>query len=146
MRKAIARVLVLAAGGASACAPALERVTPQLPEYRLAILVRAVDGQCRTTTIPAFALVTSRQTVTWEVISLDRAACRPEDVRIAAKASGPAAAGAASTRQAPRDEGFNPAPGQRRETWSVRGLRPGRYQYDVTIGGQTEDPELEVWR
>lgn len=146
MRSAIARVLLLAgcAGGAAACAPALERVTPQLPEYRLAILVRPVDGACRTTTVPAFALVTSRQTVTWEVISLDRAACKPGDVRIASKA-GRAARGAATSAY-PAREGFKPAPGPRPETWSVRGLRPGRYQYDVTIGGQTEDPELEVWR
>lgn len=144
MRRGIARVLVLAAGGGAACAPALERVTPQLPEYRLAILVRPVSGQCRTTTIPAFALVTSRQTVTWEVISVDRAACKPEDVRIAAK-SGRAGATAA-TRGDQQGDGFRPVPGERRETWSVRGLRPGRYQYDVTIGDVTEDPELEVWR
>jgi hypothetical protein len=146
MRRAIARVLLLGAcaGGAAACAPALERVSPQLPEYRLAILVRAVGGQCRTTTIPALALVTARQTVTWEVVSLDRAACPPADVRIAAKTR--AASAAASTRPYPQGDGFKPAPGERPETWSVRGLRPGRYQYDVTIGGVTEDPELEVWR
>jgi hypothetical protein len=145
MPRAIARVLLLAAGGGAACAPALERVSPQLPEYRLAILVRPVDGQCRTTTIPAFALVTSRQTVTWEVISVDRAACKPEDVRIAAKANRPVPT-AAAAREGQQGDGFRPVPGERRETWSVRGLRPGRYQYDVTIGGVTEDPELEVWR
>jgi hypothetical protein len=145
MRRATARALLLAGCAATACAPALDRVSPQLPEYRLAILVRAVDGQCRTTTVPALALVTSRQTVTWEVISVDRAACPPADVRIAAKTRR-AASGAASVRQYPQDEGFEPAPGERSETWSVRGLRAGRYQYDVTIRGVTEDPELEVWR
>ena len=31
-------------------------------------------------------------------------------------------------------------------TISVRGLAKGRYQYNVTVGNYTEDPELEVWR
>jgi hypothetical protein len=122
--------------GSVSCAPAFRhRLTPDLPEYRLAILVRPVAGRCRTTTIPALAAVTSRQTVVWEVMSFDRAACKPSDVNIAAKpGTGP-------------DEGraFKPAPDERGEAWSVRGLRQGRYKYNVTIGGQTEDPELEIW-
>jgi hypothetical protein len=152
MRRAasgVALVLACAAG----CAPALDRVSPQLPEYRVAILVRSVDGRCRTTTIPALAFATSRQTVTWEVISLDRAACKAGDVRLAAKPRGPApgttAGAAASTSSTVRygpGDAFKPAPGERSETWIVRGLRPGRYQYNVSIGAETEDPELEIWR
>jgi hypothetical protein len=151
MRRATSAALVLVAGAAGACAPALDRVSPQLPEYRLVILVRAVQGRCRTTTFPALALVTSRQTVTWEVVSLDRGACRPEDIRIAIKPRGGARTATTGATPAPAvryppDESFKPAPGERAETWSVRGLRPGRYQYNVSIGGETEDPELEIWR
>lgn len=42
---------------------------------------------------------------------------------------------------------FDEAPtrGERGDTWSVRNLPPGRYKYDVKIGGETEDPELEIW-
>ena len=129
---------------ALSCAPALDRISPQLPEYRIAVLVRPVAGRCRTTTIPALAFVTSQQTVTWEVVSLDRATCKPEEVRIAAKPREGAAR--ATSGQYPPDGGFKPGPGERPETLFVRGLRPGRYQYNVTIGAETEDPELEVWR
>ena len=127
------------AGSALGCAPALKRrLVPDLPEYRLAILVRPVAGRCRTTTVPALAHATRRQTVTWEVISVDRAACKPEDVTIALKAR---------SDGAEQREAFKPERGQRAETWSVRNLAPGRYQYDVRIaGGDTEDPELEIWR
>jgi hypothetical protein len=144
MTRATTPALLLLAGIAG-CAPALDRVSPQLPEYRLTVLVRPVAGRCRTTTIPALALVTTRQTVTWEVISTDRAACKPEDVKIEPKPR-PRTAAAATSDRYPQDGGFKPAPGERPETWSVRGLRPGRYQYNVTIGGETEDPELEIWR
>jgi hypothetical protein len=130
--------LLVAAGGSAGCAVVYQRdLVPTLPEYRLAILVRQVAGQCRTTTIPALAVVRITQTVTWEVISVDRNACRPGDVRIALKAR----SGAAD-----KERPFNPTPDERRETWSVKGLQYGRYQYDVRIGNYTEDPELEVWR
>jgi hypothetical protein len=149
MRRAPSGVAVLlGAGMAASCAPALDRISPQLPEYRIAVLVRPVEGRCRTTTIPALAFVTSRQTVTWEVVSLDRGACNPKEVQIAAKPRGGAARATAETSSAqyPPDGGFKPGPGERPETLIVRGLRPGRYQYNVTIGAETEDPELEVWR
>ena len=141
----------LVIGGAlcSGCAPALDRVSPQLPEYRLAILVRPVAGVCRTTTIPALAFVTSRQVVTWEVISTDRAACDPNTVRIEAKPPRRAAAAttAAVAQERPTTRpGFDPSRGQRPETWMVRNLRPGRYQYNVFVGSEVEDPEIEVWR
>jgi hypothetical protein len=130
-------VLLIAAGGSTGCGRLVyhRNLVPRLPEYRLAILVRPVAGQCRTTTIPAFAVVRTTQTVTWEVISVDRNACRPGDVRIAQKARSGAGEGP-----------VNPAPDERREVWSVKGLPYGRYQYDVKIGNYTEDPELEVWR
>jgi hypothetical protein len=128
--------LLVAAGGSAGCSLVYRNdLVPRLPEYRLAILVRPVAGQCRTTTIPAFAVVRTTQTVTWEVISVDRNACRPGDVRIAQKA-----------RSGAGERSVNPAPDERREIWSVKGLPYGRYQYDVTIGNYTEDPELEVWR
>ena len=138
--------LLAGAGMAASCAPALDRISPQLPEYRIAVLVRPVAGRCRTTTIPALAFVTSQQTVTWEVVSLDRAACKPEEVRIAAKPREGAARATQGSGQYPPDGSFKPGPGERPETLAVRGLRPGRYQYNVTIGAETEDPELEVWR
>lgn len=140
MRTAIPRLLALlvAAGGSAGCSLGVKSdLVPRLPEYRLAILVRQVAGQCRTTTIPAFAVVGITQTVTWEVISLDRNACRPGDVKIALK----------PRSSAPdKERAFKPTPDERRETWWVKGLPYGRYQYDVTIGNYTEDPELEVWR
>jgi hypothetical protein len=149
MRRATsARAALLAAGGlAASCAPALDRVSPQLPEFRIAVIARPVAGRCRTTTIPALAFVTARQTVTWELISVDRAACKPEDIRIAVKPR-PGAARATSEppAQYPDGGGFKPVPGERPETLAVRTLRPGRYQYNVTIGAETEDPEIEVWR
>ena len=118
-----------------------------MPEYRLAILVRPVAGVCRTTTIPALALVTTRQVVTWEVISVDRAACDPNTVRLEAKPrTGAAGAPVAAVQEKPARLPFDPVRGQRPETWSVRGLRPGRYQYNVLIGSEVEDPELDVWR
>ena len=146
MRPTTLPALALAAGLAGACAPALERVTPQLPEYRLAILVRPVAGVCRTTTVPAFVLLTSRQVITWEVISVDRAACDPSAVRIEPKPRDGAAARMAATQDRPPRGGFEPVRGKRPETWSVQGLRPGRYQYNVIIAGETEDPEIEIWR
>jgi hypothetical protein len=151
MRRTTAAAWIALGSLAAGCAPALDRISPQLPEYRLAILVRPVAGVCRTTTIPAFALVTSRQVVTWEVISTDRAACDPGAVRIEAKPVGRAATAAATpaagAAQSPATRpAFDPARGQRPETWIVRNLRPGRYQYNVIIGGETEDPEIEVWR
>jgi hypothetical protein len=57
-----------------------------------------------------------------------------------------AAAPPSSTVGYPPPDGFKPVAGERSETWSVRGLRPGRYQYNVRIGAETEDPELEIWR
>lgn len=146
MRRTTLPALLLAGGLAGGCAPALDRISPQLPEYRLAILVRPVAGGCRTTTIPALALVTSRQIVTWEVISVDRAACDPNAVRLEAKPrDGAAAARAAAAQDRPRPV-FEPVRGKRPETWSVQGLRPGRYQYNVIVGTEVEDPEIEIWR
>ena len=155
MRRAtLSLVLVIGCAGAAIdCAPALRQgLRPELPEYRLAILVRPVGGRCRTTTIPSLAIVTTRQTVTWEVMSFDNAACKPADVTLAAKSRAPASAtasAAASTARA-EDAGkgrdFTPIRGERGDTWVVRNLRPGRYKYDVRIGSETEDPELDVWR
>jgi hypothetical protein len=138
MRRATARLLLLigCATSAASCAPALQQsLRPDLPEYRLAILVRSVAGRCRTTTIPALAGVTSRQTVMWEVMSFDNAACQPGAVRISVKPGTPPE----------QEEAFKPTHDERQQTWSVRGLRPGRFKYNVTIGGETEDPELEIW-
>jgi hypothetical protein len=150
MRRTIVPALLLVGALAGGCAPALDRISPQLPEYRLAILVRPVAGACRTTTIPALALVTSRQIVTWEVISVDRAACDPNAVRLEAKARGGAAARAAAAQVTGQDRpdrpAFEPVRGKRPETWSIQGLRPGRYQYNVIIGSEVEDPEIEIWR
>ena len=152
MRRATVRLVLLigCAGAALDCAPALRKgLRPELPEYRLAILVRPVGGRCRTTTIPALAIVTTRQTVTWEVMSFDPAACKPADVTLAAKTRVPpsAAASAATRGQEPGKDGdFSPVRGERGDTWVVRNLRPGRYKYDVRIGSETEDPELDVWR
>jgi hypothetical protein len=128
-----------------------QRLSPDLPEYRLAILVRQVAGRCRTTTIPALAVATSRQTVIWEVMSFDPTACKPADVTLAAKGSAvaTAAATAAASRARSNDDkgrAFTPTRGERGDTWSVRNLAPGRYKYDVRIGSETEDPELEIWR
>jgi hypothetical protein len=131
-------VLLVAAGGCAGRGGVSQGdLVPRLPVYRLAILVRQVAGQCRTTTIPALAVVNTTQTVTWEVISVDRNACRPGDVQIALKAT---------SRAAGKDGAFSPVRDERVETWSVRGLQTGRYQYDVKIGNYIEDPELEVWR
>jgi len=150
MRRTIVPALLLVGAPAAGCAPALDRISPQLPEYRLAILVRPVAGVCRTTTIPALAFVTSRQIVTWEVISVDRAACDPNAVRLEAKPRGGTAARAAAAQVTGQDRpdrpAFEPVRGKRAETWSIQGLRPGRYQYNVVIGGEIEDPEIEIWR
>jgi len=145
MRTTTAAPLLASLALATACAPALERVSPQLPEYRLAIIVRQVAGVCRTTTIPALALVTARQIVTWEVISVDRAACAPDTVRVESKRPTGAAAASAAQSTAGRLP-FEPTRGKRPETWSVQNLRPGRYQYNVFVGSEVEDPELDVWR
>jgi hypothetical protein len=148
MRRTTAAGWIVLGSLAAGCAPALDRISPQLPEYRLAILVRPVAGVCRTTTIPALALVTSRQIVTWEVISTDRAACDPSAVKIEPKPVGRSAAATTTgaTPAAAVRPSFDPVRGQRPETWTVRNLRKGRYQYNVVIGGETEDPEIEVWR
>ena len=128
-------LLVIGGVGAPACAPAIVKgLRPDLPEYRLAILVRPVAGRCRTTTIPALALATTRQVIVWEVMSFDPAACKPSDVRLEAKPGTPGDSRA-----------FKPAPDERGQAWSVRGLQRGRYKYNVRIGGETEDPELEIW-
>jgi hypothetical protein len=140
MRKATRRLLLFVgcASGLTSCAPALGKgLRPDLPEYRLAILVRPVGGRCRTTTIPALAIVTPRQTVIWEVMSFDPAACKPADVTLAAKSM---------ARASDKGQAFAPTRGERGDTWSVRNLQPGRYKYDVRIGSETEDPELDVWR
>lgn len=151
MRRATARLLLLigCAGAATGCAPALRKgLRPDLPEYRLVILVRPVGGRCRTTTIPALAIVTTRQTVTWEVMSFENAACKPADVMLAGKSRVTASAtvSGASAEAPGKGQEFSPVRGERGDTWVVRNLKPGRYKYDVRIGSETEDPELDVWR
>jgi hypothetical protein len=146
MRRTTAAPLLASLALATACAPALDRVSPQLPEYRLAIIVRQVAGVCRTTTIPALALVTNKQTVTWEVISVDRAACDPNAVKIERKPRTSAAASSAAAQDTAGRLRFEPVRGKRPETWSVQNLARGRYLYNVIIGSEVEDPELDVWR
>lgn len=124
-------VLSLCAGASTGCVYKA-RLTPKLPQYRLAILLQQVGGQCRTTTVPAFAVVTTTQTVSWDIVVVD-SNCPAADVKVALKPA-----------DGDPDKPFEP----RREgnTISVRGLEKGRYQYNVTVGNYTEDPELEVWR
>ena len=86
----------------------------------LPVLVRQVAGRCRTTTILALAFVTSQQTVTWEVVSLDRAACKPEEVRIAAKPREGAARATQGSGESPPDGSFKPGPGES----TAAGARP----------------------
>jgi hypothetical protein len=126
-------VLSLCAGASTGCVYRAQ-LTPKLPQYRLAILLHRVGGQCRTTTVPAFAVVSTTQTVAWDVVVVD-GNCQAADVKVALK---PGGGGPDKPRPfEPRREG---------NTISVRGLAKGRYQYNVTVGNYTEDPELEVWR
>jgi hypothetical protein len=90
-----------------------------------------VNGQCRTTTIPALAVVSTTQDIVWDVVSVDPRACDPAQVTVTPKKGSP---------------GFDIGRGELAQTLVVHRLPIGRYAYTVAVPGWTEDPELEVWR
>jgi hypothetical protein len=131
MRRAILGPLVLSLVPLAGCSAYVKHLVPTLKEFRVAILVRPVNGQCRTTTMPPLALVSKGQDIVWEVISVDPGACDPALVTVTPKKA---------------VAGFDIRRGELAQTLVVRGLAGGRYAYTVAVPGWTEDPELEVWR
>jgi hypothetical protein len=103
---------------------------PPSGPIKLAVVVRDMDGKCKTETFPQYQPVRRKDVLTWNIFGVGQCASTDE-VRV----------------QFPPDSNVVSLKHDKRQiTGTVVGERGGRYKYSILIGKDVvEDPEIEIW-